>query len=152
MIHRNYYNTTDLVSYFENLQTSESLPDFETLEKIAGILATRHATTAAFNRARNPIPEHESEVPLGSLWCQDDMDIDSPVDEAVNDGVLSELSDNSTDYNSQEGDVTLANATLLIRNCIWWREMCRGVAIGDTGRIWEILKVSIDLVSCEFES
>jgi hypothetical protein len=38
-------------------------------------------------------------------------------------------------------DCTLANGILFIRNAIWWLEMCRAVAMGDTGRVWEILKV-----------
>ena len=50
------------------------------------------------------------------------------------------LSDLSGNADSPNSDVTLANATLFIRNAIWWREMCKAVATGDTGRIWEILK------------
>jgi hypothetical protein len=42
----------------------------------------------------------------------------------------------------QAPDVTLANGILFIRNATWWLEMCRAVAMGDTGRVWEILKVS----------
>ncbi|KAF8810192.1 hypothetical protein BYT27DRAFT_7011859, partial [Phlegmacium glaucopus] len=38
-------------------------------------------------------------------------------------------------------DTTLANSILFIRNAIWWREVCTAVAEGDSGRVWEIMKV-----------
>ncbi|KAJ3515928.1 hypothetical protein NLJ89_g1460 [Agrocybe chaxingu] len=38
------------------------------------------------------------------------------------------------------GDITLANSVLFIRNAIWWREVCRAIAEGDTGRVWEVMK------------
>lgn len=44
---------------------------------------------------------------------------------------------------SLEADTTLANMTLFMRDAIWWREMCRAIAEGDTGRVWEILKVNL---------
>lgn len=40
-----------------------------------------------------------------------------------------------------EGDWALANSILLVRDGIWWLEFCRAVSIGDTGRVWEVLKV-----------
>jgi hypothetical protein len=51
------------------------------------------------------------------------------------------LSDLSGPTDTPDSDMTLANMTLFIRNAIWWREMCKAVAEGDTGHIWEILKV-----------
>jgi len=47
----------------------------------------------------------------------------------------------SVPVNSAGGDLTLANSISFIRNAIWWREMCRAVAEGDPGCVWEILKV-----------
>ncbi|KIJ57445.1 hypothetical protein HYDPIDRAFT_74694, partial [Hydnomerulius pinastri MD-312] len=40
-------------------------------------------------------------------------------------------------------DDTLANSILLIQDAIRWREVCRAIAVGDTGRVWEVLKVWI---------
>lgn len=54
---------------------------------------------------------------------------------------------NQTDQQAEEdnpfkGDWTLANIILLVRDGIWYLEYCRAVSSGDTGRIWEILKVN----------
>ena len=46
------------------------------------------------------------------------------------------------EQSKDEVDTTLANSILFIRNAIWWREVCTAVAEGDSGRVWEILKVS----------
>lgn len=46
-----------------------------------------------------------------------------------------------TDGEKFEGDWPLANSILLVRDGIWWLEFCRAVSIGDTGRVWEVLKV-----------
>jgi hypothetical protein len=39
------------------------------------------------------------------------------------------------------GDHVLQNAILFLRDSIWWTEFCYAVAEGDTGRVFEILKV-----------
>jgi hypothetical protein len=84
-------------------------------------------------------------VPWGSDWTvsQDEVqDLEEHIhDSNVKMWDIDTLSDLSGNADSPDGDVTLANATLFIRNAIWWREMCKAVATGDTGRIWEILKV-----------
>ena len=41
-----------------------------------------------------------------------------------------------------KGDWPLANSILMIHDGIWFLEYCRAVSSGDTGRVWEILKVS----------
>jgi G:T-mismatch repair DNA endonuclease (very short patch repair protein) len=68
---------------------------------------------------------------------------DADVDADMSDG-LSEYSLKSQDDpldGRERPDVTLANGILFIRNAIWWLEVCRAVAMGDTGRVWEIMKV-----------
>ncbi|THH27969.1 hypothetical protein EUX98_g6231 [Antrodiella citrinella] len=42
-----------------------------------------------------------------------------------------------------EGDWPLANSIILMRDGIWFMEVCRAVALGDIGRVWEVLKVWI---------
>ena len=48
---------------------------------------------------------------------------------------------------SEDGDLTLANATLFMRDGIWWREVCTAIALGDPGRVWEVMKVRLHLPS-----
>ncbi|THH16899.1 hypothetical protein EUX98_g9229 [Antrodiella citrinella] len=44
---------------------------------------------------------------------------------------------------SFKGDWPLANSIILMRDGIWFLEVCRAVALGDVGRVWEVLKVWI---------
>jgi hypothetical protein len=41
------------------------------------------------------------------------------------------------------GDWALANSILVMRDGVWFLEVCQTVAIGDVGRVWEIMKVSV---------
>ncbi|KAI0054568.1 hypothetical protein BV25DRAFT_1843569 [Artomyces pyxidatus] len=40
-----------------------------------------------------------------------------------------------------ERDWPLANSILLMQDRIWFMEVCRAVALGDIGRVWEVLKM-----------
>lgn len=44
---------------------------------------------------------------------------------------------------SEDGDLTLANATLFMHNGIWWREVCTAIAQGDPGQVWEVMKACL---------
>ena len=163
--HRNYFETTDLVKYFDNLKRLDHMPSFTVLVGTAKVLGKRHATSKAYEQAIKPT-EHEpaaEDVPLGSPWQPqhaaavdtDDntMDVDADRDAASSDAMdvdqdgpdlednLSAFSNDSQCPGADQPDVTLANSTLFIRNSIWWREVCEAIADGDTGRVWEILKV-----------
>ena len=133
------------------------MPSFAVLLGTAKILGKRHATSQAYEQALKPTT-HEpraEDVPLGSPWepraatpagSGDEMDIDPAsdpmdVDPDVDDN-LSAFSTDSQSPDTDKPDNTLANATLFMRNAIWWREVCEAIADGDTGRVWEILKVS----------
>ncbi|KAH7914696.1 hypothetical protein BJ138DRAFT_1079047 [Hygrophoropsis aurantiaca] len=144
-----FFQCSNLVEHFEQLQSQNNIPDFESLCSNGQTLARRHATTQAFERAHKPEENHPDNVPLGSPWTHgdnhDDVEMENPgdmSDQIVFDGVdaLSDLSD----YEDHPmADISLGNTTLFMRNGIWWREMCESIAQGDTGRVWEIMKIWI---------
>ena len=45
---------------------------------------------------------------------------------------------------SEDGDLTLTNATLFMRDGIWWREVCTAIA---QGQVWEVIKAHLHLPS-----
>lgn len=82
---------------------------------------------------------------MGSVWkpaepSQPVEDVEMEEEEEIGSDKLSEMSVESE--HDEEPDITLANATLFIRDALWWREVCDAIATGDTGRVWEVLKVS----------
>lgn len=149
------YRSTDLEGFFTRLAKEENLPSFEDLLSEAQVLAGRHATTRAFSQAHDPATGARTadSVPYGSpknygTPTDDVHPVVSPQDVHEDDAMEDCLSDLTVEEKEERTDnlrpdVTLANATLFIRNAIWWREECQAVAEGDTGRVWEILKVSI---------
>ncbi|KAG6835289.1 hypothetical protein H0H93_003080 [Arthromyces matolae] len=146
---QDYLRTDNLQQYFDAQKEANTLSSFEALLASARVLVRRYGTTTAFQRAHNPEVGDPYAVPEGTPWTRPPV-VDgqaatqppyrSPLE---NDNIdqLSDLSD--PEESALDGDITLANSILFIRNAIWWREMCRAVARGDTGRIWEILKIWI---------
>lgn len=149
----NYFNTEDLTCLFKE---HEDVPTFDSLVNAAYLLARRHATTQAHERALRPTEDNLNPPPLGSVWIREQSednvmgdksedgyknDKDTHMDDSDNENELLPLNLPST--TGEDADITLANTTLFIRNAIWWREMCTAVASGDTGRVWEILKIWI---------
>lgn len=140
--------TDNLIKHFETLSLQKQLPSFEELETIAEVLSQQYATTQAYNRACFPSETQTSLVPEGSPWT-----VTSSTDVVMGEISTSESAnviateDVSTTNElplppkCNNGDLTLANSTLFIRNAIWWREVCVAVAVGDPGRVWEIMKV-----------
>lgn len=150
----NHFNTEDLTSLFKK---PEDLPTFDSLVKAAYLLARRHATTQAHERALRPTEDNLNPPPVGSAWMRgrtEDNDVEMMEDKSEagdqkeknthGDDLENELPPLDLPFMTQEdADITLANTTLFMRNAIWWREMCTAVAAGDTGRVWEILKIWI---------
>ncbi|KAM6503971.1 hypothetical protein JOM56_000914 [Amanita muscaria] len=136
-----HLETSDLVRYFETRKEGNNMPTFEELVAIAGVLTRRHATTQAHKRALFPREDNPNVALLGLPWIphEEDVEMREPISEDEED----RLSDLSGAPENPEADVTLANSTLFIRNAIWWGEMCKAVANGDPGRVWEILKLWI---------
>ncbi|KAF8072301.1 hypothetical protein FPV67DRAFT_1411833 [Lyophyllum atratum] len=144
-----HYGTSDLTAFFEEKQSLNTLPEFEELIQTARKLARRHATTKAVRSAHNPSKKNPDQVPKGSPWVRKRTVSSTAKDTATTPSekgspdLVPDMFDEKHALTSPDADVTLANATLFIRNAIWWREMCRAVVEGDTGRVWEILKIWI---------
>ncbi|KAM6491642.1 hypothetical protein JOM56_012886, partial [Amanita muscaria] len=129
-----HFETKDLTRLFEK---PEDIPSFDSLVNAAHLLLRRHATTQAHERALRPTEDNLNPPPIGSAWTQERSDHNAENDE----NSLPPL--DLPCSTREDADITLANTTLFMRNAIWWREMCTAVALGDTGRVWEILKIWI---------
>lgn len=87
-------------------------------------------------------PDDEDNHSIGSAEESDQSESDDESD------TESDKEHGGSDNTSEQfkGDWPLANSILLIRDGIWFLEYCRAVASGDTGRVWEILKVRSYLI------
>lgn len=142
---RIHFETDNLIKHFESLRHQSRLPSFEDLEKVAEVLGQRHATTQAYTRARFPLKHQPSNVPAGSPWTTQNSTADIIMDDITKDDTAkNEL---PLPLPSEDGDLTLTNATLFMRDGIWWREVCTAIAQGDPGRVWEVMKARLYLPS-----
>ncbi|KIJ11608.1 hypothetical protein PAXINDRAFT_157256 [Paxillus involutus ATCC 200175] len=97
-------------------------------------------------------PDHPDRVPRGTPWPQMNSTMsdtspqhdEEPVMEVDDDSLADPdtFSVRSADDDT-ERDEALANSTLFVCSAIWWCEVCRAIAVGDLGRVWEILKLWI---------
>ncbi|KAH7921726.1 hypothetical protein BV22DRAFT_1132056 [Leucogyrophana mollusca] len=149
----------DLREYFQQLATEGKLPPFQTLLDSAGALGRCHATTQVYKRACNlgRSAHHPDQVPVGAPWTPgNDGDARSEINMEVDGNVPSQVQDVPNDDEERlsdmstgpkqpemEEDMTFANSRLFIRSAVRWRESCRAIAIGDTGQVWEMLKLWI---------
>jgi hypothetical protein len=124
----------------EHFSGQSLLPSFEELLAVARILTRRHGTTQAYNSALNASAPPENRPPKGSDWIRQSQSEDEAMDENHDEDEL-ELP-LPPEQPKDEIDTTVANSILFIRNAVWWREVCTAVAEGDSGRVWEIMKVS----------
>ena len=132
--------TTNLVEHFSG---QSELPSFEELLAIAKVLTQRHGTTQAYNSVLNANAQPENRPPRGSEWIRQSQSEDITIHDVGENQDEDELElPLPPEQSKDEMDTTLANSILFIRNAIWWREVCTAVAEGDSGRVWEILKVS----------
>jgi len=65
----------------------------------------------------------------------------NPMDEEPSQKGNAKSNTHNINDSSFGGDWVLANSMLLLRNGIWFTEVCQAVTAGDIGRVWEILKV-----------
>ncbi|KIJ99754.1 hypothetical protein K443DRAFT_123087 [Laccaria amethystina LaAM-08-1] len=145
-----YLKTDNLIKHFETLSLQKQLPSFEDLETVAEVLSRHHATTQAYSCACFPSETQTSFIPEGSPWTgTSSMDVvmgEISTSESVNVSTTEDVSTTNKlliPPESNDGDLTLANSTLFIRDGIWWREVCIAVAEGDPGRVWEVMKLWI---------
>ncbi|KAF8955673.1 hypothetical protein BDZ97DRAFT_1673396 [Flammula alnicola] len=130
-----HFQTDDLQKHIKDMPEA-TRPSFEDLVKAANQLTRQHATLQAYYHALRPEDNGPNQPPIGSAWSSrydicsdDDIEMNDP-----NDGDL----DLPAPSASTDADITLANASLFIRNATLWREVCKAVADGDAGRVWEV--------------
>lgn len=121
----------------------KDLPTLSFLEEKARTLARRHTTTKAWDRVMHPIHGHETSIPHGTEWPTEPIPTN---DNGGNDEQSDEVSEYSTEERTETQDTTLANSILFLRNAIWWFEFDAAIRKGDTGRMYEIMKVSTSIV------
>lgn len=160
-----HFKTTNLPKYFEALAAANALPTIEALLAIAAKLYQAYSTTDAYEYALSSLEDIATKYPeasftVGPRWdgktraSQEALpEASAPVEDESDDGseASSTASSESSGFGSEDeekkrpfqGDWVLANGILLKRDGIWFLELCRAVACGDIGCVWEILKVSV---------
>ncbi|KAF8965633.1 hypothetical protein BDZ97DRAFT_1658861 [Flammula alnicola] len=140
-----YFKTDNLTAYFSS--PNLNLPSFDELRDTARILVNHHATTQAYNRACYPGEDREHGAhdfaPTGKPWIpphDPEQEENEDIEMACDDNEPEPLPEPPS---REDGDFTLANSALFMRDAIWWKEVCKAVAEGDPGRVWEILKIWI---------
>lgn len=140
--------TNDLVTHFADLAEKNMLPTIHELRAAAKGLNHKYGSTQAYNLALKGI-QRELPSPSFSNHVPERVVPPAPVPEAeravAQVGVLLGTS-NPVDPSEKEfsGDWGLANSILIVRDGIWFIEYCQAVASGDIGRVWEIMKVSVN--------
>lgn len=166
---RVYLGTDDLVRYFREQERLKLLPTLVELKGIAEKLCHQYCTTQAYQRALEDPNELQRRkaphiVPMGnqqlahhmarkgSDTCQADTPRVSMSTRSNNDGDASgsdgEMEDEDEEVADQpecsdlsNGDWTLANSILMMRDGLLFIEVGDAIANGNTGRVWEVLKV-----------
>ena len=111
--------TKDLPRYFQALAVRNELPTLDELHTMATELFKMYSTSAAHICALHPNSESEIAFPMG----------DARINPSANGNL------------SFDGDWALANSILLMRDGLWFLEVCQAVTCGDIGRVWEVFKV-----------
>ncbi|KAI0063286.1 hypothetical protein BV25DRAFT_1936598 [Artomyces pyxidatus] len=154
-----YLGTQNLPEHFRTLVAEKRLPTLEELLKVAETLAERYSSTEAYENAQRAPPagedaadRHPYEVPIGRKA----MAVEEDAEDATMDQGLATMIDRILGERTAQvaqtppiptalfkGDWALANSIMLMRDGIWFLEVCQAVASGDIGRVWEIMKIWI---------
>ncbi|KAF9011472.1 hypothetical protein BDZ89DRAFT_964051 [Hymenopellis radicata] len=131
----------DLLPYFENLSTTDSLPSLDDLEAQADTIVKRWATSTAFRTAGSKATYERApstfQAPQGPAW----ESISPPSTLETSEPVFAaETVPEAADF---DGDRTLSNSILFVRDFLLWMELAYATADGDIGRVWEVLKIWI---------
>ncbi|KAA1479037.1 hypothetical protein DENSPDRAFT_788720 [Dentipellis sp. KUC8613] len=153
-----HYNTDNLPKMFDCLEKNNELPSLAALLEIAKVLHERYSTSEAYLRALAPL-DHVTRLPNTFPVAQGKGSSTNTHNDAMatsdENGAAQASTSKSTDANGNDdvsqgrdtdcnrGDWVLANTCLLMRDGIWYKELCRAIAVGDTGCVWEILKIFI---------
>lgn len=155
------FNTDDIFKYFDTLKV---IPPFEDLEKMSKTLYRCYSTTRGLHHALHDadLSKESSNwtrnVPVGSPWTG--LAEDQEVGITFSRGTLHSASrkqkepkkkkkqtkaekeaEHERDEIRRDGDHVLSNSIAFMRDTLLSRECASAVAVGDVGRVWEVLKV-----------
>lgn len=105
----------------------------------ASLLSRRYTSELAYVRALQPpsLEPRLEDPPTGADWV---LPVNVPSTADVPGQPQKEPSLPKKPF---RGDWALANSNILIRDGIWFLEACLAVALGDIGRVWEVMKVRL---------
>jgi hypothetical protein len=140
-----YDDTADLQTYFANLKNANKLPSLNELLEQADTIIDRYASTTAYERAlsgsESLSPHPRFAVSVGTPWDPKAAG-NSPLmendDSALPTDATKPLHKESEGF---DGDRVLANGILFRMDFSLWIEFTYAISEGDTGRMYEILKV-----------
>ena len=148
-----------MFQYFKDLDSQEKLPEFEDLEMLARKLYRAYSTTRGVYRALYDDGSHNEWsdfVPLGTCWSVPPVDPTS-----IHKSASTSRSKTTTKHHKAnsskmkpadtppfKGDRTLGKSIALMRDFLLQREMAYATAEGDVGRVYEIMKVSLNEIFC----
>ncbi|KAI0054730.1 hypothetical protein BV25DRAFT_1996352 [Artomyces pyxidatus] len=158
-----HFGTDNLPKHFENLAMSDKLPTIQQITMDAAKLYKTYSTTEAHEFACESLENLATQYPQAAFPIATtrrsvarttskaieegvaknggDTDAGSEGDQSSEDGASG--FDSGDGDTPKKGDWVLANSILLMRDGIWFLEVCRAVASGDIGRVWEVLKIWI---------
>ncbi|KAI0079910.1 hypothetical protein K474DRAFT_1574792, partial [Panus rudis PR-1116 ss-1] len=156
-----YYETDDIVQYFNHRKLHNDLPTMDDLREIARLLQRRYASSQAHNNAllnQDGIGFSEYSLPktMQATTTTPKMDGLGTRQEVKTGSIMDEHDLSPSDPAAQQtkcptpkettpfkGDWLASNTILLLRDGIWWLEVCRAVQKGAIGCVWEVFKVWI---------
>ncbi|KAF4596165.1 hypothetical protein EYR40_008153 [Pleurotus pulmonarius] len=143
---RLHFETSDIFTHFTTLHKTGSLPSFEELEIIAHKLFDSYSTTfaqyQAEDDARTGFSDWAAGIPEGSVWS-------CPLEQGLtSSNYLDKTSKRRKEKRkvaipSKNGDQTLSETIVFMRDALISREVAYAVAEGDVGRAWEAMKVTV---------
>lgn len=159
------FNTNDILKYFDTL---EVIPPIEDLERMSKTLYRCYSTTRGLHHALHDagLSKESSDwtrnVPVGSPWTglAEDQEIGITFSRSTLRSASRKQKEPKTKKKKQtkaekevererdeirkDGDHVLSNSIAFMRDTLLSRECASAVAVGDVGRVWEVLKVRVD--------
>ncbi|EPQ59181.1 hypothetical protein GLOTRDRAFT_24745, partial [Gloeophyllum trabeum ATCC 11539] len=156
---RLYFGTEDIFEYFRKLKDDDKLPTFEVLEEAAKTLHRTYTSLRAYERSLNGSQSGAYRVPCGSDW--QDKPSDNPQDTLPDKPEL-DVQGETRHKESQpsagtegsagpegaartpfRGDRVLGRSQRFLSDAMLSREAAIATPLGDSGRVYETLKVML---------
>lgn len=147
----------DLLNHFEALDKKKDLPSFEALHESARRLFQRYGHPHTFdNIIQGRFKSSETTIPPGDVWTPNTTDKssatlnnDSGSKKVKRKAKKVKKSEDDSDEDLEipfQGDQSLAQSCRFMYDTTISREVIYATAEGDVGRIWEALKVCVQVL------